>query len=253
MKLFFNCIVHENNEIVNDMIGNIKKFVEDPVIVFHVNTCFVDFDFGRFSNIENVYINLERFSHGKYDSKMKAFASNFNLIKEKNIKFDYQILFYSQMLFVKSGIEKYLKDCDACVYPYSAPENVFSDDELKLLSKGKSKCSAEGLICSSDICDKLYKLITETSLLNKEGWCLEEWIFPSIIDIFSINYKEVPMNHQRNKTHCTLDEVIGVVNGNITELENFYTSTQSTEDIFIMFRVDYNHNNPIRKYIRNLP
>jgi len=252
MKLFLNCIVHQNNEIVDDMINNIKKFVRDPIIVFHVNSCFTDFDFDRFSEIDGVYINPERFSHGKYDSKMKAFTSNYNLLKENGIKFDYQLLFYSQMLFVRSGIEEYLEGCDSCNHPDPAPENPFTEEELKLLTKGKFKCAAEGLICTSEICDKLYKLISETSLLDKEGWCLEEWYFPSLINAFSEVRKDVPMNHQRRKTHSTLDEVLGIVNGDITELENLYTGTQSRDSIFIMFRIDYDHNNSVRQYVREL-
>lgn len=252
MKLFFNCIVHQNNEIVDDMINNIKKFVDDPVIVFHVNTCFQDFDFERFSGLENIYINPERFSHGKYDSKMRAFTSNYNLLKSKGIEFDYQILFYSQMLLVRRGIERYIEQFSSCNHPDPAPENPFTEDELKLLTKGKSKCAAEGLVCSSDICDKLYPLISSTSLLDKHGWCLEEWIFPSLINAFSESNGDVPMNHQRRKTHSTLEEVRGIVTGEITELENFYTGTQSRDTIFIMFRVDYDHNNPVRKYVREL-
>jgi hypothetical protein len=252
MKIFLNCIVHQNNEIVNDMIQNAKKFVRNPILVFHVNTCFADFDFERFSGIENVYINPERFSHGKYDSKMRAFTSNYNLLKGKGVEFDYQLLFYSQMLFVRSGIEDYIAGCDSCNHPLPAPENPFTWDELGLLTKGKSKCAAEGLVCTSAICEKLYSLISCTSLLEKEGWCLEEWIFPSLIEAFSETRKDVPMNHQRRKTHSTLEEVRGIVSGEITTLENFYTGVQSRESIFIMFRVDYDHNNPVRAFVRGL-
>jgi len=252
MKILFNCLVHQNNNIVEDIINNIKKFVENPIIVLHANTSFENFDIDKFSKIENVYINPERFSHGKYDTKVKSLTSNYVFIKNKNIDFDYHMIFYSQMLFVKRGIESYLKDYDSCVNSFSEINNLFTQEELKILKSGTNKCLVEGLIFNSEICENVYSLISNTSLLNKEGWCLEEWIFPSLIKIFSKKCRDVPMNHQRSKTHCSLDEVVGVVNESIDSLENFYTGTQKTKDIFIMFRVDYDYYNPIREYMRKM-
>jgi hypothetical protein len=113
MKIFFNCLVHTNNNIVEDMIFNIKKFVDQPIICLHVSKVFEDFDFERFSRIENVYINPDRYNTYKGGTFMTPLCSNINYITNVlKLDYDYQMIFYSQMLFIKKGVENYLKGFD---------------------------------------------------------------------------------------------------------------------------------------------
>ena len=141
MKIFFNCLVYKDPDVVGDLILNIKKFVKDPVIVLHVSPDFNDFDFNRFSSINNVYINPNRYAHGQWGTKIKALVSNHDLLISKSIGFDYEIIFYPKMLFIRHGIEEYLDGVDACMptptkekrdameYALNTKMDVFTEEE----------------------------------------------------------------------------------------------------------------------------
>jgi hypothetical protein len=54
VKILFSIPVHENNLVIEDLIQNIQKYVKHPIIVFHVNSSFTDFDETipqRYSNV----------------------------------------------------------------------------------------------------------------------------------------------------------------------------------------------------------
>lgn len=57
MKILFNVPVHENMDVVVNTVENIKKYVAEPIIVFHVNPVFKDFDKSRLDSYTDVYVN----------------------------------------------------------------------------------------------------------------------------------------------------------------------------------------------------
>ena len=256
MKIFFNVLVHTNNDIVEDLINNIFKYTENPVICLHVHTCFTDFDSERFGGIENVYINPQRFSHIVYANKIKALCSNHDFILENKVDFDYEIIFYSQMLFVKRGIENYLRGCDSCMVhsKLHASCHNFNSKECELFAGDIYKSLIEGLVFNFEISKKMYSLLKGSSLYDDRYMPVEEFAFPSAINMFSSQpnrNKRVPMNTQK-RTHITFEEVKQIIHNEVKEISSFYYDKQSVDDIYIVHRVDYNYENPIRKYLRRL-
>lgn len=253
MRIFFNVLVHQNNDVVGDLINNIFKYTENPVICLHVNKCFTDFDNERFGGIKNVYINPQSFSHGKYESKVKSFCSNHDFILENGVNFDYEMIFYSQMLFAKRGIEKYLIGCDSCMVhtKKDSSSHNFNSKECELFVGEIYKSLVEGLVFNFEISKKIYSLIRGSSLYEKTGWCAEEFVFPSAINKFSSQAKRVPINTQK-RTHTTFEDMKKIIHNEVKEISSFYYDKQSVDDIYIIHRVDYNYENPIRKYLRSL-
>jgi hypothetical protein len=255
MKIFFNCLVHDNNNIVEDMIFNIKKFVKNPIICLHVSEVFHDFDPDKFSNIKDVYINPERFFTYKGGSFVHPLCSNFNYINnELKIKFDYHMIFYSQMLFIRSGIEEYLKDADGFISLHefhweSTP--VIENSEVKF-PKGVVKNLVEGLTCNKNVSVKMFDFIqNDDNLYNNSGWVPEEVIVPSCILKFAKKIKNYPTNSSCDN-YQSFAKIKKFLDGKINSLCHLYFGDQLKEEIYIIHRVDYNYNNPIREYIRSL-
>lgn len=253
LKIFFNVLVHQNNNIVEDLVNNIFKFTENPVICLHVNKSFADFDSKRFEGIENLYINPQSFFHGKYESKVKAFCSNHDFVLENKVDFDYEMIFYSQMLFVKHGIEKYLMDCDSCMFDTKlhCSSHNFNSKESELFDGKIYKSLVEGLVFNFEVSKKIYSLIKNSSLYEKTGWCTEEFVFSSAINKFSSQVKRVPMNTQK-RPQFTIEDAKKIIHNEVKEISSFYYGKQSVDEIYIIHRVDYNYENPIRKYLRSL-
>ena len=94
-------------------------------------------------------------------------------------------------------------------------------------------------------------IIEDDNLLNNRGWVPEEVIFPSCILKFSNKIKNYPTNSHKNNFQ-SLDEIKKLLNKEIDFIPHVYFNNQPENEIFIIHRVDYDYDNTIRKYIREL-
>ena len=262
MKIFFNCLVYKDPDVVGDLILNIKKFVDNPVIVLHIAPSFEDFDFNRFSSIDNVYINPIRYDHGQWGTKVKALTSNYDLLKTKNIDFDYEIVFYPKMLFIKKGIEGYLEGSDLCMpsptkekreameYALNTKMNVFTEEEKLFFNNDIEKFLVEGMAFSKDISNKMYEMIKCTQLYNREGHCYEEFILPTVAKYFAENIKGYPGIISYGDIY--IEDLKKIINREISQFSSFFTDNQNIDDVYLVHKVDYGYENDTRKLIRGI-
>jgi hypothetical protein len=256
----FNCLVYKDIDVVEDMINNINKFIKDPLIVIHVNKEFEDFNFNRISSMNNVIINSDRFNHKQYDTKTKALTSNHNYANQ--YCFDYEVIFYPKMLFIKNGLEEYIDGVDVCMpmptqekrdqmeYALNTKMDVFTEYEKGIFVRGIEKCLVEGMVLKSDIADKLYRMISSTALYDREGHCYEEFIFPTIAKHFSNNIKDYPgIIGYGNIPLYLVDEII---NKKQSQISSFFTDDQPIENIFFVHKVDYGYEDEVRNFIRRI-
>lgn len=262
MKIFFNCLVYKDSDVVGDLIANIKRFVKDPVIVLHVAPSFEDFDFNRFSSIDNVYINPIRYDHGQWGTKIKALTSNHDLLKSKNIEFDYEVIFYPKMLFIKNGIEKYFDGFDLCMpsptkekrdvmeYALNTKMDVFTEEEKSFLNYDIEKFLVEGLCFSKDVANKMYEMIKCTPLYNREGHCYEEFILPSVAKYFAKKIKHYP--GIISYWDLSIDDLRMIIRGDIVEFSSFFIDNQDINDVYLVHKIDYGYDNHVRQLIRGI-
>jgi hypothetical protein len=262
MKIFFNCLVYRDTDVVGDLILNIKKFVNNPIIVLHVAPSFEDFDFNRFSYIDNVYINPARYDHGQWGTKVKALTSNHDLLKNKNIEFDYEIIFYPKMLFIKRGIEQYIDGFDLCMpsptkekrevmeYALNTKMNAFTEEEKIFFNNDIEKFLVEGMVFSKDISNKMYEMIKCTPLYVREGHCYEEFIFPTVAKYFSENINNYP--GIISYWDLSIEDLKKIINREVLEFSSFFTDNQNIDNIYLVHKVDYGYANDIRKLIRGI-
>lgn len=244
------------------MILNIKKFVKDPVIVLHVNTCFEDFDFEKFKRFNYVHVNPTRMSHGQYDTKIKALVSNNSFINDLGIEFDYELIFYPKMLFIKYGIEEYLKDTDLCMptptaqkrnsmeYALNTKMDVFTEEEKLFFNNDIEKFLVEGMCFSSEVSEKTYSLIRGTGLYDKVGHCYEEFVFPTVAKRFSQQIKRYP--GVISYWEFPAIELMMILNKDKQEVSSFFEDSQSVDDIYFIHKVEYEYGNEIREIVRSI-
>lgn len=262
MKIFFNCLVYKDQDVVEDLIYNIKKFVKDPEIVLHIAPDFDDFNFIKFSSIENVYINPKRYSHGQWGTKIKALTSNHDLLEDMNIQFDYEIIFYPKMLFIKHGIEKYLDGSDLCMptpsqakrdameYALATKWDVFTQPQKDFFNNDIEKFLVEGMCFSRNIASQMYEMIKCTTLYDIEGHCLEEFVLPTVAKYFSSNIKDYP--GIIGYGNISIDDLKMILDNRVTTFSSFFTDNQKVDDIYLVHKVEYGYENDLRKLIREI-
>jgi hypothetical protein len=262
MKIFFNCLVYKDLDVVGELIVNIKKFVKDPVIVLHVAPAFYDFDFDRFSYIDNVYINPIRYDHGQWGTKIKALTSNHDLLKSKGIEFDYEVIFYPKMLFIKRGIEEYLDGIDLCMPSLTKEKkdlvevslgtgvDVFTEEEKSFFNYDIEKFLVEGMCFKKEISNKMYEMIKSTPLYNKSGHCYEESVLPTVAKYFAKTIKHYP--GIISLWFLSIDNLKMIINREIDKFSSFFIDNQDIDNIYFVHKVDYGYYNDVRKLIREV-
>lgn len=259
MKILFNCLVYHKNDIIKDNINNIKKFVKDPIICFHVNPKFAScqccsgeiFD-DSIKNIDNVYINPNQHEIELYGNKTRALYSNHEYIsKELNINFDYEVIFYPKMLLAKKNIEEYLKDVDAVLNI----DNILSENShltfnisRKIFPKGLVSSLVESIIFSKKIGDQSFEYLKNNNLLDVDGWCSEETILPTAIYHYSNKIKKPIFTCLPNR-EMNLEILLKVIS-NQGVIPHQLGFEQKTEDVFVVYDCSYDINNPVREYLR---
>lgn len=112
MKIVFSIPIHEYPEVAMNQAENIKKFVPDAQIIFHICREFYNnFSDLILKNLSFVHINPEHMDTS-WGNIIHAHLSNFKFAYE-NLDFDYFVLQSSNDMYVRKGIENYISKYDA--------------------------------------------------------------------------------------------------------------------------------------------
>lgn len=116
--LLFSIPVHEKPEVVLNQIENFKYFNPNSIVVLHVSLGMSVADYTRlkalFEDLDYVYINPIRLQTGWADGTLfKAHLENMRFALREDLKFSYFCLHASNEMFVKTGLEDWVKGIDA--------------------------------------------------------------------------------------------------------------------------------------------
>lgn len=214
MKIIVSIPVHEKPEIIKDQVANLKKFIENVTIVLHVSkSYFINYRIEEISNIPDVYINPVHMDT-KWADIIHTHISNFEFIDSIE-EFDYFLMHASNDMYVKKGIEGYIKNYEAgfnirkviAKHSFWWPgDAACRDEQLKQIMNqcGQSMIIAsqiEGSFYKRDVMRKMIKIIKENYnySLDKENYTREEFYFStvasSLVDWLSVGrpttYSEV--------------------------------------------------------------
>lgn len=192
MKILFNIPVHENMDVVVNTVDNIQRFVQDPCIVFHVNPVFTSFDPTRLAKYTNVVVNPDQFEFVKYHSILHILMANYYYTS--NIEYDYHCFFYSNEMFIRPGIEDYVRG-KQCVI-----ENIFGTEPSPRHKEMWAACKikdffqnvpyinnhVEGTMYSRELMEKIFNFI-ETNLFSllTSKTSIEETVIPTLAYMFT--------------------------------------------------------------------
>jgi len=114
MTILFSTPVHENNDNIRDTLANARKYNPNCVFVLHVSANFKDFDYS-IGNTPDVLINPIQFAtvHSQ-TSHVPLHFTNYKHAVDNNIDFDYVCVLHTSEMFIKPGMEDYIKN-----YAYS--------------------------------------------------------------------------------------------------------------------------------------
>ena len=108
MRLAFSLPVHENNDVVLNLLSNIFRCNPGCIVVLHVSQLFTDFDHERFCRMPNVYINARRHLTGYGTGLMLVHCSNFCHLEWSRASFDAFCIISSNEMFIRSGLNDYV-------------------------------------------------------------------------------------------------------------------------------------------------
>jgi hypothetical protein len=263
VKILFSIPVHENNLVIEDLIQNIQKYVKHPIIIFHVNGSFTDFDVTIPQRYSNVYVNPTRFNHAKYTSMLGIIASNFYFSEQ--FDYDYHCIFHSNMMFIKQGIENYYKGSDSSYYSWNMKDAqrvnimVQNTDILSLISKEEILNNfAEGTHCRKEIFKSLIEWIKPyDNFMTWPQGCIEEVVIPTLCYALSDDTKMI-------RSAMALCANAGDYEGgpSINKVKEFlvkdnHSANQegemlNTNNVFFIKRVRRDINDPLRQFINSL-
>jgi hypothetical protein len=263
LKILFSVLIHENNSVVENLIQNIQKYVKHPIIVFHVNASFTDFDETIPQRYNNVYVNPTRFSHVKFTSTFGILASNFHLTE--HIDYDYHCIFHSNMMFIKHGVEEYFRGTDSSYYSLIMKDEhrtntmVENTDILSLIPKDEILNNfAEGTHCTKEIFKSLIVWVERyDSFLTWPHGHIEEVVVPTLCYVLSDKSKMV-------RSAMALCTNVGDYDGGpsidmVKELlkkdnqaPNQDGEMLDTNNVFFIKRVRRSLDDPLRQFINEL-
>lgn len=112
MTVLFSTPVHERNDIIRDTLNNARRYNPGCVFVLHVSASFRDFD-ASIGLYPDVLINPVRFPtvHSQ-TSHVPLHLTNFKTAVDAGVDFDHVCILHTSEMFVKHGMEDYIKDYD---------------------------------------------------------------------------------------------------------------------------------------------
>lgn len=205
MKIVISIPVHEKPDVIIDQISNIKKYINNPIIVLHISKSFFDnYSLELLINITNVYINPEHLETA-WGNILLTHVSNYFFIKNI-VEFDYFLIQASNDMFVKKGIEDYIKNYKAgfCRRVISQKISMWwpacvawDDKQLKRIMNfiGQSRIVAtqiEGTFFKRSIADKVMNVIKDNYVIDQgnEAYPREEFYFSTVASAF-VDWTEV--------------------------------------------------------------
>lgn len=260
MKILFNLPVHENNDVIENVIQNINKFVKDPIILIHVNQYWDGFDSSIVEKYNNVYLNPTRIALIKYHNSLPIIISNFKYAEQ--FDYDYYCVFHSNELFIKHGIEDHIKDNDISHQHFvniKHQNTVNTINNTNFLDKIPSheifNNHVEGNFYKKEIMRKIItELETEYTQMITFAGCIEETLIPTLAYKFCNKNKIVPtymLSFYCKKFNIEINHIKELLKPN-SIVESFYDIPVNTNTIFTVKPVNRDINDPVRIFINNI-
>ncbi|MBN8133421.1 hypothetical protein [Vibrio vulnificus] len=165
--ILFSVAVHEDVEIVYDIISNISAMEPNSIVVFHCSAFMSEVP--NLDNFPNAYINNMSSYTGYMDgSLLYVHLSNFRYAVDLGLKFDYFAPFGSNQMLVKSGLYEYISGAESNLSDKLNEQDIqvrsaLLDSALMDISLRSAikKGAPEGTFYSFDLIRTMYRTLSE--------------------------------------------------------------------------------------------
>lgn len=125
--ILISLLVHEKPEVILDQIANFKKYAPEAGIVIHPARQFAESSniLEELGGIDGVWVNPQPFYTG-FGLVLKCHVSNFQFAQEVGIPFTHYCLHASNDMFVRPGMEDYVRQHDFGFFQH----DLASDSDL---------------------------------------------------------------------------------------------------------------------------
>lgn len=262
MKILFFIPAHENIQVLKNCIENIQKYIEDPVIIVHANSTWVEFDEAEILSFKNTHILPQRYNFQKNTNMMHIIHHVFK--HTLYFDYDYFTVFHTNCMFIKRGLEKYINDNEASFFEVSTfdhPNAGVCMDRSRLLNYVlKSQVynsQVEGNFFRKDVFSKMIQFL-ENNLpeLITDPYTGEECTIPTLTKMFtSVEKRVLPylliFYWWKNK-NITIEDV-EKFRADSNDVTIFYDISTKSSNVFSLKPINRSMIDPVRKYINSLP
>lgn len=270
MKLCVSIPVHETQDVVNDLIDNIKAvYGKDVLIVLHRSQQFQfpdriysNRDYNMY-NKDQVLVNPVSLPTRYHHGLAHVHNANFRFASQQ-ADFDTFILHASNDMYVRKGAGDYIRSAkNACMQLEVKYGNVWGwspaaleDAELREMMNymGLStvySTQPEGIFFEKEIFREMVSIIDKFFEYGR-GHRLprEEIFYPTLVSKLTDRISHTPLVLSEITTGCPIDEeeVIRVHRQHDLDRYPMYNGTH----LFAVKRVERNFDHPLRAFIRNL-
>ena len=277
MTILFSTPVHESNEVIRDTLNNARKYNPGCIFVLHVSAGFKDFD-ETIADASDVLINPIRFRtiHSR-TSHVPLHFTNYLHAYNKGVQFDHVCILHTSEMFVKHGMEDYIKNYDYSLWfnedtqprePAWPPYAVsFQNKVFKTLFDGNDSRNylgnvLEGHWWSRELFEQMFQWTSKHYDIMTMMWpyAAEEVYFATLIHHLSTtkNYGH-PYCCFHHKTHYVdntqdVDDIRANVDITFWQPNNFlYNKVPFPgKNLYSIKRINRDLEDPIRRYINSL-
>lgn len=259
MRIVFCLPVHENNAVICNVIENIQKYIIDPIIIIHVNKYWNGFDADSIQKYKNVYLNPDRVFGVKYESQLPLIISNFEFAAQ--FEYDYYCIFHTNEMFIKHGLEQYIKDYEMSHQHYP---NINHQNTVNVINHTRLldmvpiyqifNNHVEGNFFKKGLFEKVVSFIKKemSDMIYFKG-AVEETLIPTLAYYFADKNK-ISLSYLRSFYHENISitpDIINICKQPNTIIKSYYDIPMTTNMLFSVKPVNREMNDPVRMYINN--
>ncbi|MEY0727006.1 hypothetical protein AB7254_07395 [Providencia rettgeri] len=138
-KLLLSLAVHENVDAIVDQIKNIKKYIPNSYLILHCSHNLLheykNEIYNCVSKFDNVYINPQSLHTNYLDGTvLLAHLINLQYAESIQLEYSYLLLLGSNEMYVRSGVEQYIKSFESSDGWQRAENEQFDDGFSRALN-----------------------------------------------------------------------------------------------------------------------
>jgi hypothetical protein len=219
--ILFSIPAHENHDVINDLIVNVKRWNGDHhLFMFLANGDWQDFDPARIKQ-QGVFVNPLRISMRHGNAQIVHHIMNFQVAVDMGLSFDYFAVMHTNELFVRPGMSNHIAGADYALW--FGPDTQPHEMKWPALGNAYAQRMFKDLFDGSDLSNYLGNLI--------EGSWWKRELFAEMVSWTLSNYRLEDLWFDWAAEECYLPTLAYHLSGRAPFLHPYCAFSHSSHDI----------------------